>query len=440
MILLVLGQTFKGGFHVHAYKELSNTGELKVMPAPAIVKIPLSQHIGAPAKALVKKGDEVKVGQLIGEADGFISANVHSSVSGVVQKVDKTITQRGRDVMTVFIENDGSDTLGYEVLDRDWKTLTKEEIVHIVKESGITGLGGASFPTHVKINPPKDKKIDSVIINAAECEPYLTADDTLLRAKAEEVAEGLLIIMKALDAKDGYITIEDNKPEAIEALRPVCQAKNINLVVAKTKYPQGDEKRIIDTTLRRRVPSGKLPADVGVVVNNASTAFAIYEAVRYGKPLYERIVTFTGHGLKNPCNVRLRFGTTYEQGIEYVGGMTDDAAKVIVGGPMMGNSLYTLEVPFEKANNGCLVMTENESKKLETTPCIKCGKCVDVCPVRLLPLQLAKAVDFEKTEMMIEYNLMDCIECGSCSYICPARRPLVETIKIGKNHLRMNQK
>ena len=437
---MVLGQTFKGGFHVHAYKELSNSGDLKVMPAPAIVKIPLSQHIGAPAKAVVKKGDEVKVGQLIGEAEGFISANVHSSVSGVVQSVEETVTQRGRKIMTVVIENDGKDTLAYDLLDRDWKNLSKDEIVHIVKEAGITGLGGASFPTHVKINPPKDKIIDSVIINAAECEPYLTADDTLIRSHAEEIAEGLLIIMKAVDAKDGYITIEDNKPEAIEALKPICAEKNINLAVVKTKYPQGDEKRIIDTTLRRRVPSGKLPADVGVVVNNTSTAFAIYEAVRYGKPLYERIVTFTGHGLKNPCNVKLRFGTTYGQGIDFVGGMNDDAAKVVVGGPMMGNSLHTLEVPFEKANNGCLVMTEKESKRDETTPCIKCNKCVDVCPVRLLPLKLEMAVKFENTDLMLEHNLMDCIECGSCSFICPAKRPLVESIRVGKNHLRSNQK
>lgn len=436
---MVLGATFKGGFHVHAYKELSNTGDLKLMPAPAIVKIPLSQHIGAPAKAVVKKGDEVKVGQLIGEAEGFISANVHSSVSGVVESVQETVTQRGRKVMTVLIKNDGKDTLAYDVLDRDWKTLSKDEIVHIVKEAGITGLGGASFPTHVKINPPKDKVIDSVIINAAECEPYLTADDTLIRSNANEIAEGLLIIMKAVDAKDGYITIEDNKPEAIEALKPVCEAKNIKLVVAKTKYPQGDEKRIIDTTLRRRVPAGKLPGDVGVVVNNASTAFAIYEAVRFGKPLYERIVTFTGHGLKNPCNVKVRFGTTYAQGIDFVGGMTDDAAKVVVGGPMMGNSLYTLEVPFEKANNGCLVMTEKEAKLEETTPCIKCNKCVDVCPVRLMPFKLETAVNFERTDMMLEYNLMDCIECGSCSFICPAKRPLVASIRVGKSIIR-NQK
>lgn len=433
---MVLGQTFRGGFHVHGYKELSNTGELKVMPAPAIVKIPLSQHIGAPAKALVQKGDEVKVGQLIGEAAGFISANIHSSVSGTVQKVEAATTQRGRDVLTVYIENDGKDTLAYDVLDRDWKNLSKEEIVHIVNEAGITGLGGASFPTHVKITPPKDKKIDSVIINAAECEPYLTADDTLIRSNAAEVAEGLLIIMKAVEAENGYIAIEDNKPEAIEALRPICDEKNIKLVVMKTKYPQGDEKRIIDTLLRREVPSGGLPADVGVVVNNTSTAFAIYEAVRYGKPLYERIVTFTGHGLKNPCNVKVRFGTTYEDGIEFVGGMNEDAAKVIVGGPMMGFSLYTLEVPFEKANNGCLVMTEKEVKMEETTPCIRCNRCVDTCPVRLTPFKLEKAVEYENVDIMLEYNLMDCIECGSCSFVCPAKRPLVERIRIGKNILR----
>lgn len=434
---MVLGQTFKGGFHVHGYKELSNKGELKSIPAPAVVKIPLSQHIGAPATAVVEKGDYVKLGQLIGESSGFISANIHSSVSGTVQKVEETATQRGRNVVTVFIENDGKDELGYEVLDRDWKSMQREEIVHIIKEAGITGLGGASFPTHVKVDPPKEKKIDSVIINAAECEPYLTADDILLRSHAEEVVEGLLIIMKTVDAENGYVTIEDNKPEAIEALKPVCEAKGVKLVVAKTKYPQGDEKRIIDTTLRREVPAGGLPADVGVVVNNASTAFAIYEAVRFNKPLYERIVTFTGHGMKNPANATVRFGTTYGDGIEFLGGLTEDAAQVIVGGPMMGNSLYNTDFPFEKANNGCLVITRKESEIRETTPCIRCKKCVDVCPVRLTPYILEKAVKFEKEDMMLDYNLMDCIECGSCSYICPATRPLVESIRIGKNQLRI---
>lgn len=436
VILLVLGQTFKGGFHVHGYKELSNGKDLKVVPAPQIVKVPLSQHIGAPAKAVVKKGDQVKLGQLIGEADGYISANVHSTVSGTVLKVEDTFTQRGRKVPTVVIENDFKDDLGYETMDRDWTKVDKEELVHIIKEAGITGLGGASFPTHVKLTPAKEKIIDSVIINAAECEPYLTADDTLLRSKSREVVEGLLIIMKAVGAKNGYVTIEDNKPEAIEALKPACHELGVELVVAKTKYPQGDEKRIIDTTLRRQVPAGGLPADVGVVVDNASTAYAIYEAVRFNKPLYERIVTFTGQGFKNPCNAMVRFGTTYAHGIDYLGGLTEDATKVIVGGPMMGNALFETEVPFEKANNGCLVLTSKESKLRKASPCIRCKKCVDVCPVRLIPYQLEKAVAFERDDIMEDYNLMDCIECGSCSYICPAARPLVESIRIGKTQLR----
>lgn len=437
VILLVQKQTFKGGFHVHGYKELTNNGKLKNIPAPKVVKIPLAQHIGAPATPVVAKGDYVKVGQLIGEASGFISANIHSSVSGTVQKIEEYPTQRGRNVMTVFIENDDKEELGYDVLDRDWTNMQGEDIVHIIKEAGITGLGGASFPTHVKVNPPKDKKIDSVIINAAECEPYLTADDTLLRNHAAEVVEGLLIIMKAVDAKNGYVTIEDNKPEAIGILTPICQEKGVKLVVAKTKYPQGDEKRIIDVTLGRVVPAGGLPADVGVVVDNTSTAYAIYEAVRFGKPLYERIVTFTGHGMKNPTNAMVRFGTTYGEGIDYLGGLTEDASQVIVGGPMMGNSLYSTDFPFEKANNGCLVITREESQIREATPCIKCKKCVDVCPVRLIPFQLEKAVKFGKKEMMLENHLMDCIECGSCSYICPATRPLVESIRIGKNQLRI---
>lgn len=437
---MVLGNTFKGGFHVHAYKELSNNGQFKVVPAPEIVKIPLTQHIGAPATALVKVGDKVTVGQLIGESAGNISAKVHSSVSGTVQKVEEAATLRGRHILTVFIENDGLDTLGYEVLDRDWKDVTKENIVHIVGEAGITGLGGASFPTHVKVNPPKGKDIDSVILNAAECEPYLTADDTLMRLHAKEVVEGLLIIMKAVSAKDGYITIEDNKPEAIEALKPHCEANNVKLNVVKTKYPQGDEKRIIDVTVNRVVPAGHLPADVGVVVNNVSTAFAIYEAVRYGKPLYERLVTFTGHGAKTPSNALIRFGTPIQHVIDYLGGMTEDAAQVIIGGPMMGFSVYSTEFPTEKSQNGILVMTKEESKASEPTPCIKCNKCVNVCPVRLVPFKLEQAVNYNRVDIMNEYHLMDCIECGSCSYVCPAKRPLVESIKIGKNQMRIGAK
>lgn len=437
MILLVLGKTFKGGFHVHAHKELSNKGSIKTIVAPSIVKIPLAQHIGAPATALVKAGDEVKVGQLIGERNGNISANVHSSVSGIVQKVEETATIRGRHVVTVFIENDGKDTLGYEVLNRDWKNVTKEELVHIIGDAGITGMGGASFPTHVKVNPPKGRVIDSVILNAAECEPYLTADDMLIRVHAKEIVEGLQIIMKTVDAKDGYITIEDNKPEAIGILKPICEANNINLTVVKTKYPQGDEKRIIDVTLGRIVPTGKLPAHVGVVVNNVSTAFAIYEAVKYGKPIYERVATFTGFGFKEPTNAWFRLGTTIQDGIDALGGLTEDAAKVIIGGPMMGFAVYSTEFPLEKAQNGVLVMTESQSHMQETTPCIKCNKCVDVCPVRLVPFQLEASVKYHKTDMMLDYHLMDCIECGSCSYVCPAKRPLVESIRIGKNQMRI---
>lgn len=436
---MVHGQTFKGGFHVHDYKDLSSGKEVSIIKAPSIVKIPLVQHIGAPATSLVKKGDEVKVGQKIGESGGFISANIHSSVSGTVVDVVETATMRGRHIETVIIENDGLDTLGYEVLNRDWKGLSKDELVHIVKEAGITGLGGASFPTHVKVNPPIGV-IDSVIINAAECEPYLTADDTLIRKSPEKIVEGLLIIMKTVYAKDGYITIEDNKPEAIEALKPICEANNITLKVVKTKYPQGDEKRIIDVTLNRVVPSGRIPADIGVVVNNASTAFAIYEAVVNGKPLYERMATFTGHGMNNPINAIVRVGTSFQEAVDQVGGLNEEAAKIIIGGPMMGNATYSLDMPFEKSHNGCLAMTKKEAQMEETTPCIKCNKCVDVCPVRLVPFKLEAAVEFHHVDMMKEYHIMDCIECGSCSFVCPAKRPLVESIRIGKNQIRLENK
>ena len=437
VILLVLGKTFKGGFHVHDYKELSKDTDLKIVSAPDVVAIPLVQHIGNPAVALVKKGDQVKLGEKIGEADGFISASVHSSVSGKVLKVEEYATQRGRHVQTIFIENDGKNTLGYEPLDRDWKSLSEEEIVHIIKEAGITGLGGASFPTHVKVSPPPEKQIDSVIINAAECEPYLTADDITMRTNPQAVVEGLLIIKKAVGAKEAFITIEDNKPEAVEALRPFCDANNVKLVIVKTKYPQGDEKRIIDVTLNRVVPQGKIPADVGVVVNNVSTAKAIYDAVRFGKPLYERIATITGHGAVSPTNALIPIGTPINHIVKELGGLKENAAQIILGGPMMGKAIYSDEFPFEKSTNGLLIMTTEETVKKVASPCIKCNRCAEVCPVRLVPYKLEQAVRFEREDMMQDYDIMACIECGSCSYICPASRPLVESIIIGKNQLRI---
>lgn len=432
---MVFGITFRGGFHVHGYKELTNTGKFVEVPAPKIVKIPLLQHIGSPCNPVVKKGDEVKVGQLIGESTGVISSNIHSSVSGVVLKVEKSHTSRGN-VMTVFIENDELYTLGFEKLNRKLDELSSEEIVHIVEKSGITGMGGASFPTQVKLNPPKEKKIDSVIVNAAECEPYLTADDTLLRNYTSEVIEGLKAAMKAVSANDGYITIEDNKPEAINELKKALENESIKLVVVKTKYPQGDEKRIIDATLRREVPSGGLPADVGVVVINAATACAINNAVYHDIPLYERLVTFTGHSMNNPQNGMVKIGTPIIDAVNFVGGFKDDLGKVMLGGPMMGLTQADVEIPLEKANNGVTAFTKAETIFADPDPCIRCGKCTEVCPVHLQPFNLENLVNLDLIDDAKQSHIMDCVECGSCSFICPAHRYLVETIRIGKNQVR----
>ncbi len=434
--ILTIGVSFKGGFHVHGFKELSNKSEIIEVEAPEVVKIPLLQHIGAPADSLVKKGDLVKVGQKIGELSGFISSSVHSSVSGEVLKVEETITERGRRVNTVFIQNDGKYELGYEPVDRKLEDISSKEIVHIIKEAGITGLGGASFPTHIKMSPAEDKKIDTVIINAAECEPYLTADDMLMRTKPEQVIGGLKLAMKAVKAEKGYITIEDNKPEAIESMKNAIDSDAIEVVVAKTKYPQGDEKRIIDVTVNRQVPSGGLPADVGVIVTNAATSNAIYEAVYFNKPLYERIVTFTGQAMNKPTNALIKIGTPIDYAVEQVGGFKENIGKLVLGGPMMGVAQYEVGVPLEKANNGVLAMTIEEAKFDEPSPCIKCARCVDVCPVGLMPFKLEAIVNKTSADMAKENNIMDCIECGSCSYICPAKRPLVETIRIGKNEVR----
>ncbi|MGF0040537.1 electron transport complex subunit RsxC [Peptoniphilaceae bacterium SGI.131] len=437
VIILVFGTTFKGGFHVHGYKELSATGSFGEVPAPKVLRIPMLMHIGAPCQPIVAVGDLVKVGQKIGEKNGFISSNIHSSVSGKVLKIEDAVTSRGNKVKTILIENDEEYTLGYELLDRKLEDLSPEEIVHIVEESGITGMGGASFPTQVKINPPKDKKIDSVIINAAECEPYLTSDDTILRNYSKEVIMGLRAVMKAVDAKDGYITIEDNKPEAVAELSKALEGQSdIKLVVAKTKYPQGDEKRIIDVTLHREVPSGGLPADVGAVVVNTATAYAIHNAVYKNIPLYQRIVTFTGNAINNPQNCMVRFGTPIDYALDYVGGCKDNMAKVLLGGPMMGLAQTNLSIPLEKANNGVTVMTDEESTMMDESPCIKCARCVEVCPVHLQPFNLEALVSLNLIEEAKEDHILDCIECGSCSYICPAHRYLVETIKIGKGQAR----
>ncbi len=433
--------TFKKGVHIDEYKELSENSELLTLDVPNEVVIPLTQHIGAPSKCLVAKKDEVAVGDLIGQAVGNFSVNVHSSVSGVVTDVIDIQTASGKNSQAVVINTEGYDQTKEYILN-DQVSLNKEEIVAKIKEAGIVGMGGAAFPAHIKYTPAK--KVDTVLVNGAECEPYVTCDDFLMKTRPEAIIKGLELLVTAAGAKTGIIAIEDNKPAAFDSISNYLKeyannASNLpelKVVKLATKYPQGDEKRLIDASLGRVVPSGGLPMDVGVIVSNVSTVNAVYEAIYYDKPLYERIMTVTGHNVSNPTNTLVRIGTPFEFAIEATGGTKDEIVKLINGGPMMGIAQPTIDKPVEKATNCILVQTEEEAKPPVTEPCIRCSRCVDMCPVNLLPLYIHKFSLDEKFDKAESYRIMDCIECGSCSYICPSKRPLVEAIRFGKRQIR----
>ena len=430
--------TFKGGVNVPHYKELSENAPLERAMEPDVVMIPLHQHTGAPCEPLVKPGDEVKVGQKIGQSDAFVSAPVHSSVSGKVKSITPMAIPTGLTVNCVVIESDGKNEAHESVKPRgNLEELSQKEIIEIIKEAGITGMGGAGFPTYVKLSPPSDKKIDTIIINGAECEPYLTADHKVMVNEAEKIVFGLKAIMKAVGVDNGIIAIENNKPDAIDAIKKAStNENNIKVATLKVKYPQGDEKRLISATLNRKVPSGGLPMDVGAVVCNASTTRAIAEAILEGKPLYERIVTVTGNGIKEPKNLITRIGTPFKDLIAQCGGFNENSpGKIVMGGPMMGISQFTIDVPVIKGSGGILVLTEEEAKPQPMGPCIKCGKCVEVCPVNLQPLYLSSYSLKDKFDKAEELHALDCVECGACSYICPAKRPLVESIRVAKREI-----
>lgn len=429
--------TFKGGVHPHYNKELTNRLPIERMPVPDEVVIPLSQHTGAPCEPIVKAGDEVKLGQKIGEAKGFVSVPVHSSVSGKVKAVEPRMHPSGRFVNSVVIENDHLDTLDESVKPKgDLEDLSADDIKNIIKEAGIAGMGGAAFPTHVKLSLPPDKSVDTVIINGAECEPYLTCDHRLMVEHPEMIVFGLRAILKALGVKRGYIAIEINKPDAIEAMEKAASGiDGVEVVRLATKYPQGGEKQLIKAVTGREVPSGGLPADVGVVVDNVGTSHAIARAIKEGMPLVERIVTVTGQAVKNPKNLLVRIGTMLKDLVEYCGGFNGEPGKLITGGPMMGITQFTLELPVIKGTSGILILPEELTKPEKIRPCTRCAKCVDVCPMNLMPLFISAYAlnnDFNTAE---KYHALDCIECGSCSYICPCNRPLVESIRLAKREI-----
>jgi Na+-translocating ferredoxin:NAD+ oxidoreductase subunit C len=425
----------KGGVHPPENK-LSKNQSIEELPVPSVVNIPLSQHLGVPAKALVQKGDKVKTGQLIAEGDGFVSANIHSSVSGSVVKIDKILDNSGYKKDTVVIQTEGDDWIESidisETLNKEC-TLSDKEIIEKVKDAGIVGLGGATFPTHVKLSVPRGRKAEYVIINGVECEPYLTADHALMLEKPEQLLTGVTILMKALKVDKAVIGIENNKPDAIEKLQSLSSGfKGINIQPLKVKYPQGGEKQLIKAAINREVPSGGLPIDVGVVVFNVGTTFAVYEAVQKNKPLFERIITVTGKSVSKPSNLKVRIGTSIEQLFEACGGLPEDAGKIISGGPMMGKALSNADIPVVKGSSGILIINEREAHRKNVEPCIRCTRCVNVCPMGLEPYLLMSLSEKKMNDRLEQDRVMDCIECGSCSYICPSSRPLLDYIRLAK--------
>lgn len=434
--------TFKGGVHVPHNKEFTERKPIEVAKEPTVVYIPLHQHIGAPCEALVSIGDRVKVGQKIGQVEAFVSATVHSSIAGKVKNIIEMNTPTGIKTKTIVIESDETNELDENIVSRgNIEDLSSQEILQIIKEAGLTGMGGAAFPTHVKLSPPPEKKIDTVIINAAECEPFLTSDHRVMLETPEKVIIGLKAMMKVLGVEEGYIGIENNKMDAVKSLKEALSPDDkINIVTVKAKYPQGDEKRLIDAITGRKVPSGGLPMDVGCVVNNAGTAKAIAEVILEGKPLYERVVTVTGNGIKEPKNLLVKIGTPFKEIIEQCGGFNGIPGKILMGGPMMGLSQYSTDVPVIKGSSGILVLTEEEAKPRKINPCIKCGKCLEACPVYLQPLFISAHALKDNFESAEKYGALDCVECGACSYICPANRPLTESIRFAKREILSKRK
>ena len=426
-----------GGVHPPEQK-LSAGTPIKVLPPPDTVVIPVSQHLGVPANVLVARGDEVKVGQPIASSSGFVSTNIHSSVSGKVLKVDKFMDSTGYRRMAVQIQVEGDHWI--DTIDRSDDlvrntVLSAEDIRKKILEAGIVGLGGATFPSHVKLTVPSGKKAEYLIINGVECEPYLTADHALMMERSEELFSGIQIMMKGLGVEKAILGIENNKPDAIKKMKQMTEGSPVRVQGLKVKYPQGGEKQLVQALLKREVPSGGLPIDVGVVVFNVGTVFAVYEAVMKNRPLIDRLVTVTGKSLEKPSNFQVRIGTPISYLIEQAGGLPSQTAKVINGGPMMGKALASTDVPVVKGTSGILLMDESEARRKEVLPCIRCTKCLQVCPMGLEPYLLMTLSEKALFERMETEKVMDCIECGSCSFTCPSSRPLLDYIRLGKGEV-----
>ncbi len=427
--------SFRGGVHPCDNKKYTADKEIKKVQPPETLIFPVSQHIGAPCFPCVKVGDYVKVGQKIADSEAFISAPVHASVSGTVKAIKPCPTTSGAMVESIIVENDFKDTPCETIKPIDYKSVNPEDMPSIVREAGIVGMGGAAFPTHVKLMPPDTVKIDTIIVNGAECEPYLTSDYRVMLETPEDVILGLKIILYRFGISNGHIAIESNKPKAISLMKEKCTAEGIKVDTLKKKYPQGSEKHLIYAVTKRIVPAGKLPADVGVVVVNIDTCAAIARRFRYGLPLIRRIVTLVGTPLSESSNCEVRIGTPIEYIIEQNGGFSENPEKVISGGPMMGVAQFRLDVPVVKGTSAVLCLNKKEADIPPENPCIRCGKCVEHCPMKLMPFYIAQFLDKGDLESCEKYNVTSCIECGCCSYGCPSKRHLVQKVRIAKRRV-----
>jgi electron transport complex protein RnfC len=435
--------TFRGGIHPEEGKSLSKDRPVAPMEAGDTLYFPLSQHIGAPARPLVQKGDSVTRGQMIAEAGGFVSAPVYSSVSGTVTGIRPMRTAQGGSCDCIVVENDGQKTEA-EYEKADWNRLEPEAILDRIRSAGIVGMGGAGFPTHVKLAPKDPAQIDTVLVNGAECEPYLTSDYRRMLEEPEQIAEGLRIILKLFPRARGVICVEDNKKDCVRTLKAALRPEDrIDIRLLRTKYPQGAERMLIYAVTGRKINSSMLPADAGCIVDNVDTVTAVYRAVALGEPLMDRILTVTGDAAAAPGNFRVPTGMLFSEVLEAAGGLKQEAEKMIVGGPMMGNAVFGLDIPVTKISSALLALTRDEVSALEPSACINCGRCAEVCPGRVLPARLAVFADHGEEEKFLEYNGMECCECGCCSYVCPAKRQLTQSIKSMRKMIlekRKNQK
>jgi len=424
-----------GGIHPPERKSATEDMAIQNAYLPAQVTIPLSQHIGVPSKCLVEVGESVKEEQIIGQEQGFVSARIHSSIPGKIEEIKEIFLPNGMKSQAVVITMEGEfKRLGKKQVKLKWRDLTPCEILKKIEDKGVVGMGGATFPSHVKLAVPEGRKVEHFIVNAAECEPYLTSDHSLMREKARDIVEGLEIIQKLMQPDKIWIGIEINKKDAIWTMeKAISQAGLVAVVVPlKTKYPQGAEKNLIKAIIGKEVPSGKLPLEIGAVNANVGTIFAVYEAVVHDKPVVERIVTVSGGAIKTPRNLKVKIGTPFSKLIEECGGFTEKPAKVISGGPMMGFTVYDLETPVTKGTSGILALTKSEVKAAPATACLQCGNCIKACPMGLQPTLLFKMLDHYKIDGALAKGLLDCVECGSCSFMCPAHIPLVQGFRSGK--------